>query len=92
MKTVLNAVPLKKRLVSALKSSTFGQVKGARIKIVETDDGYLRGLVTSPAFSGMDVPARHVAIRNSLKGKIAKNDRKRILAILTAAPTDVSDD
>lgn len=91
-KIAMEDVSLKERLRMALKSSDFGNVKGARIKIVESEDGYIRGLVRSPKFTGVDVAKRHVAIRQSLKGKFSRSERHRILAILTAAPADCSED
>ena len=83
--------PLKDRLRAALKAADFGSVKGARILIRETEDGYIRGLVNSPMFTGVDIDERHVSIRKALKGKFNKADRQRILGVLTAAPADYSD-
>lgn len=91
IKTASEDLPLKERVRMVLKTSDFGNVKGARIKVTESEDGYIRGLVNSPMFTGVDVASRQVAIRNSLKGKFNKTDRRRILTILTAAPADFSD-
>ena len=91
IKTAAKDVPLKERVRMVLKTSAYGNVKGARIKVTESEDGYIRGLVNSPMFTGADVASRQLAIRNSLKGKFTKSDRQRILTILTAAPADFSD-
>ena len=91
IKTTPKEIPLKERVRMVLKTSAFGNVKGARIKVTESEDGYIRGLVNSPMFTGVDIATRQVAIRNSLKGKFTRSDRQRILTILTAAPADFSD-
>lgn len=91
IKTTPKDISLKERVRMVLKTSAFGNVKGARIKVTESEDGYIRGLVNSPMFTGVDIATRQVAIRNSLKGKFTRSDRQRILTILTAAPADFSD-
>lgn len=88
MSTKNTLLSLKNRLRAVLKASDFGAVKGARIRLEETEDGYIRGLIYSPMFTGVDVEARHVAIRASLKGKFNKVDSRRILGFFTGAPAD----
>ena len=55
MSTKNTLLSLKNRLRAVLKASDFGAVKGARIRLEETEDGYIRGLIYSPMFTGVDV-------------------------------------
>ena len=82
---------LKDRLRAALKAADFGAVKGARIRIKETEDGYLHGRIYSPLFTGVDSTLRHTAIRKAHKGKFNKADNERILTLFTGAPADCSE-
>jgi len=90
-RVVTKELSLKDRVRTVLKASDFGNVKGVRIKLVESEDGFVRGLVNSPKFTGLDIATRQKAVRNSLKGKFSKAERQRILTILTAAPADFSE-
>lgn len=90
-KAIEKGLSLKDRVRAVLKSSEFGNAKGTRIKLEESEDGFVRGLINSPKFTGLDIAARQLAIRKSLKGKFSKTERQRILTILTAAPADFSE-
>lgn len=91
MPTKNATVSLKDRLRAVLKAADFGSVKGARISLRETEDGYIHGRIYSPMFTGVDAEGRHIAIRNALKGKINKTEDRRILTLFTGAPADYSD-